>query len=121
VILCLDEFKKVTFPRYITQMGPCEGDTPGDDTADFNNLMTLVQSGVKARVSSAASERVLSEEEINRVRAKFMEEIDYVLEEAIARHVSFPTRLFLCRKILRKLKCQFGFTAPWPGLLPTTL
>jgi hypothetical protein len=32
--------------------------------------------------------RILSEEEINRVRDKFFEEIDYVHEEAIARHVS---------------------------------
>jgi len=38
--------------------------------------------------SSLSNKRILTEEEINRVRDKFSEDVDFVYEEAIARHVS---------------------------------
>lgn len=38
--------------------------------------------------SSLSNKRILTEEDINRVRDKFAEDVDFVYEEAIARHVS---------------------------------
>ena len=40
------------------------------------------------RTTSLSNTRLLSEEEVNRVRDKFAEDADFVYEEAIARHVS---------------------------------
>jgi hypothetical protein len=42
------------------------------------------------RRSTLSSSKILQEEEITRVRTKFIEEIEFNYEEAIARHVSKP-------------------------------
>jgi hypothetical protein len=48
-------------------------------------------SGIK-RSSTISNSKILSEEEINKVRDKFLEDIDFSYEEAIARHVSKLTK-----------------------------
>jgi hypothetical protein len=88
VVVCLEEFKKVVYPKNVTEMVPDMNETPGGESLNFDQVMSKMSEGMKRRVSSIASGRILSEEEINRVRDKFFEEIDFVHEEAIARHVS---------------------------------
>ena len=45
---------------------------------------------------SLSNNRTLTEEEIQRVKDRFYEEIDLVYEDAIARHVSFLLQLIIC-------------------------
>lgn len=45
------------------------------------------------RSSTLQHSACLSQEEINRVRDKFISDVDFTLEEAIQRHVSFSFRI----------------------------
>jgi len=42
----------------------------------------------KQRISTISNSKILSEEEINKVKVKFLEDIEFAYEEAIQRHVS---------------------------------
>ena len=44
---------------------------------------------IKRQTSTISNSRVLSEEDINRVKDKFLEDANFSYEEAIARHVSY--------------------------------
>ena len=93
----LDEFKKIVFPKNVTRLDNIEedteeGDTP-DGTFDLSRAVTSITEGAPKRTMSISNNRILSEEEVARVREKFYEDIDFVYEEAIARHVSHSTNL----------------------------
>jgi len=86
----LDEFKKIVFPKNVTRLDNIEedteeGDTP-DGTFDLSRAVTSITEGAPKRTMSISNNRILSEEEVARVREKFYEDIDFVYEEAIARH-----------------------------------
>lgn len=91
VIVLLEEFKKLALPKSITQQ---EAETPGENDNNSFEVNTFIQknpSGIK-RSSTITNSKILSEEEINKVRDKFLEDIDFSYEEAIARHVSKLTK-----------------------------
>lgn len=81
------------------------GGTPGDtediniDQDVFNNLGDKIDSKQRGTMSkSIMYVKLLSEQEINRVKDKFNEDTDNVLEEAIRKHVSvlFYDLTFVC-------------------------
>lgn len=91
VLARLNEFRMVILPKNLTVLE--NGDS--EQSKDSFEMNTFLSSKVKAglmdklaRRSSLSHNRILSEEEINRVRDKFLEDIDFSYEEAIARHVS---------------------------------
>lgn len=84
--MLLDEFKKIMLPKSLTQS---EHETPGGEGASFELSDFIMQNPAsKQRTSTISNSKILSEEEINKVRTKFLEDIDFAYEEAIARHVS---------------------------------
>ena len=94
VIVLLEEFKKVSLPKALTQQ---ESETPGGDEGASFELNDFIQrSSTKLRLSTISNSKILSEEEINKVRDKFLEDVDFSYEEAIARHVSKNSRSNIC-------------------------
>lgn len=91
---CLDQFKLVILPKNITSLALCQDNTPDEISRD--DLEFAMEDKNSKRIKGSLSNtRLLSEEEINRVRDKFAEDVDFVYEEAIARHVSDMKFTFL--------------------------
>ncbi len=91
---CLDQFKLVILPKNITSFALCQDNTPDEISRDDLEF-AMVDKTPMRRTTSLSNTRLLSEEEINRVRDKFAEDADFVYEEAIARHVSDLNFTFL--------------------------
>jgi hypothetical protein len=94
---CLDQFKLIILPKNVTTFELIQEGTPDGEQISRDDLeFAMGQEMVKMkRTSSLSNTRLLTEEEINRVRDKFAEDIDFVYEEAIARHVSELNCIFL--------------------------
>lgn len=84
-------------PKNVTTFELIQDGTPDGEQISRDDLeFAMGQEMVKMkRTSSLSNTRLLTEEEINRVRDKFAEDIDFVYEEAIARHVSELNCIFL--------------------------
>ena len=139
----VDQFKRIYFPTGITKMEESKRskddsqktvtmedlmDNPDCDNEDFNNDGGFRRSRTSISISSI---RILTEEEVNRVRTKFNEEIEQVFVEAIRAHVSIiifscficliSLLFFVYRKILRMPRFRFTCGHFQPGSLLITL
>ena len=86
----IDEFKCIVFPQNITKV--IESSTPGGDPDDtFDNVLRESASGLKRTGSTLSALKIIPEQDITRVRNKFLEDIEFVYEEAIARHRNIQT------------------------------
>lgn len=84
---CIDDFKLIGFPVCITQTN--EADDYSNAT-HFNMTEQIGETPFGSKMSTVHL-KILSEEEVGRVRNKFYEDIDYLREEAIQRHRSSST------------------------------
>ena len=98
-----------------------EKDPAEDENQGFGGNLRRSRTSI-----SISSIRILTEEEVSRVKTKFHEEIDQVFVEAIRAHVSsnyflLTHSLFLCRKTSRIRRFQSTFGLHWLGSLLITL
>ncbi len=86
-------------------------------------MLIVTDSGqINSSRMSLAYSRLLSEEDLNRVRDKFHEDIDFVLEDAIRKHVShmFMIANDECSTISKRHQFHGGSTYCWPFSRLTT-
>lgn len=105
-----DTFRKIIFPSNITKMEELPGDPNASNTSAAPTMENLISEEVNfdakrlQRMStiSISSIRLLTENEIGRVKTKFQEEVDQALAEAIRLHVSFPIHVLICFDYVEK-------------------
>lgn len=62
----------------------CQDETPNPD--ESNDFFQNAVEKMGRKPSSLSNTRLLSEQDVNRVKDKFDEDVEFVYEEAIARH-----------------------------------
>lgn len=80
----LDQFKEMVLPRNLTVLDEPEINTV-QTSFEINEFIKSSKQKV-ARTSTLGNKNVITVEEINRVREKFVSDMDFAFEEAIQKH-----------------------------------
>ena len=108
------DFKYIEIDFTFKRGGATPGGTPGDpqdkqieEEKDYEKEMGIRRSGTMMYC------KLLTEQDINKIKDKFYDDIANSLEEAKRKHVSTIITLILNSTTLRKVVHQCGFTSCW--------